>query len=175
MSSEKTKEKQNMKLWFICLISIFLCACFEDLSYPSTLVFDARVQNIPDQLNMLNLRIWGDDSIYLDTNLYKSTSDKAVFWESLSIDDYSDSPIKTITIEMEGFCDNGSFKFPKMNIALDNCYMLDISHERYILNKDEYNPVLENPETPCGKIDHWFYSIDIIPQLGNRDCGISTK
>ena len=62
-----------------------------------------------------------------------------------------------------------------MNIALDNCYRLDISHEQYIQDKDEYNPVLENPETPCGEIDHWFYSIDILHQLGNRDCEISTK
>ena len=161
-----------MKLWLISLVSIFLCACFEDLSYPSTLVFDARVQNIPAELNRLNLKIWEDDSIYFDTNLYKSISDKAVFWESLSIDDYSDTPIKTITIEMEGFCDNGSFKFPKINIALDNCYMLDINQVRYNSDSDKYYPVLENPETPCGEIDHWFYSIDTIRQLGNRDCEI---
>lgn len=86
----------------------------------------------------------GKQRRYFDTNLYKSISDKAVFWESLSIDDYSDTPIKTITLEMEGFCDNGSFKFPKINIALDNCYMFDISQVRYNLDSDKYYPVLEN-------------------------------
>ena len=161
-----------MKFWFIGLISIFFCACFEDLSDPSTIVFDARIENIPIQLDKLNLKIWGDDSVYVDTSLQKSATDKAVFWQSLSIDDYNKSQIKTITVEMEGFCDSGVVKFPKMSIELDYCYMLDISHELYIQDMDKYNPVLENPETPCGKLDHWFYSIDIIRQLGNRDCEI---
>ena len=50
--------------------------------------------------------------------------------------------------------------------------MFDISQVRYNLYSDKYYPVLENPETPCGEIDHWFYSIDTIRQLGNRDCEI---
>ena len=162
----------------IILISLLLYACCplcEDLSYPSTIVFETRIASFPYKLDLLNIKIVGDDSTYVDTTVHRGDLDRYAFWYDLSIDDYKKIHPKTISIQMEGTCSNGKVIFPKMDFVMDNCYSVTIDKEEHIKYEPNYTKVLENAETPCGKINNWFYSIENKFQIGNRECEINTS
>jgi hypothetical protein len=140
--------------------------------YPSTLVFESRITSFPKQLDKLSIKISSDDPVYVDTTVYKGSLDEYSLWFDFSIDDYNESHPTTISLQIEGECDNSKVIVPKKDITLDNCYFIYIGKEEDIKYKENYIHLLENSDTPCGNIDDWYYSIGSISQLGNRKCKI---
>ena len=168
-------ENIDMRLLLTFFISICLSSCFffgDCPPDPDTIVFEGRITNVPNQLDRLKIKIIGDDSIYVDSIIYKNTLNDKSFWYEFSINDYKKIHPKTIALQMEGYCGNGSVFFPKMDFFIDDCYYIYIGKEEYIKYKQQYSRVLENPDTPCGKIDDWFFSFGKIIQLGHRECEV---
>ena len=170
-------ENIDMKslLIFISLLLYACCPLCEDLSYPSTIVFGTRIATFPHQLDQLNIKILGDDSIYVDTTVHKGALDFQAFWFDFSIDDYKKIHPKAFSIQMEGSCNGGNVVFPKMDFVLNDCYYVTIDEEEQVKYYSNYTKVLESANTNCGKLDDWFYSVQNNFQLGNRDCEIYSK